>query len=176
MAADRGAADADGLGDLGGALAAPWPPPAEPVVTRPALHAITLRLDGGRATAATITRKCAVFHNALGYAAELGLLPANPLSQIAWRPPHPCAAGMAPGADDLTYLGSAVFRIMRTLQARDDLLRAMNRKQDIDIAEDALIALDTCLVFPMGALDAAARVAHRVLGLISSSRCPASRS
>jgi hypothetical protein len=108
---------------------------AEPVVARHALHAIT--------------RKRAVFHNALGYAAELGLLPANPLSQIAWRSPHPCAAGMAPGADDLTYLGSAVFqRIMRTLQARDDLLRAMNRKQDIDVAEDALIALDTCLVFP----------------------------
>src|SRR5260370_24570603 len=41
----------------------------------------------------------------------------------------------------------------------------LNRKQDIDVAEDALTALDTCLVFLMGALDAAARVAHRVLGL-----------
>jgi hypothetical protein len=59
---------------------------------------ITLQLDGGRAAAATITRKRAVFHNALGYAAELGLLPANLLSQIAWRPPHPGAARMAPGS------------------------------------------------------------------------------
>ena len=57
---------------------------AKPVAARHALHAITLRLDGGRAAAATITRKRAVFRNALGYAAELGLLPANPLSQIAW--------------------------------------------------------------------------------------------
>ena len=52
---------------------------AEPVVARHALHAITC--------------KRAVFRNAPGYAAGLGLLPANPVSQIAWRPPHPCAAG-----------------------------------------------------------------------------------
>ena len=65
-----------------------------------------------------------------------------------------------------TYLGGAVFqRITRVLQARDDLLRAMNCKQDNNVAEDALTALDVCLVFLMGALDAAARVAHRVLGL-----------
>ena len=72
--------------------------PAEPVAARPALHANTLRLDGGRAAAATITRKCAVFRNALGYAAELGLLPANPLSQIARRPPHPLRRGDGPGS------------------------------------------------------------------------------
>ena len=29
---------------------------------------------------------------ALGYVAELGLLLANPLTQVAWRPPHACAA------------------------------------------------------------------------------------
>jgi hypothetical protein len=41
----------------------------------------------------------------------------------------------------------------------------MNRRQDNDVAEDALIALDTCLIFLMGAMDATARVAHRVLSL-----------
>ncbi len=41
----------------------------------------------------------------------------------------------------------------------------MNRKQDNNVAEDALTALGICLVFLMGALDATARVAHRVLGL-----------
>ena len=71
---------------------------AEPVAARHALHAITLQLDGGGAAAATITCKRAVFRNAPGYAAGLGLLPANPLSQIAWRLPHHCAAGMAPGS------------------------------------------------------------------------------
>jgi hypothetical protein len=79
---------------------------------------------------------------------------------------HSEGRGQAADAHDLTYLGGAVFqRITRVLQARDDLLRAMNRKQDNNVAEDALTALDVCLVFLMGALDAAARVAHRVLGL-----------
>lgn len=72
----------------------------------------------------------------------------------------------ARGADELIYLGGAVFqRLTRTLQARDDLLRAMNMAQNHDVAESAVTALDTCLVFLMGALDAAARVAHYVLGL-----------
>ena len=79
---------------------------------------------------------------------------------------HAAAQGWTPDAHDLTYLGGAVFqRITRVLQARDDLLRAMNCKQDNNVAEDALTALDVCLVFLMGALDAAARIAHRVLGL-----------
>ena len=41
---------------------------ADPQVTRRALDAMTLRLDGTRAAAATITRKRAVFRNCLGYA------------------------------------------------------------------------------------------------------------
>jgi hypothetical protein len=45
----------------------------EPQVTRRALEALTLRLDGTRAAANTTTRKRAVFYNALGYAVELGL-------------------------------------------------------------------------------------------------------
>ena len=79
---------------------------------------------------------------------------------------HNDAQGFAPGPNNLTYLGGAVFqRIAGVLRARDDVLRAMNRKQDHEIAEDALTALDVCLVFLMGALDATARVAHHVLGL-----------
>jgi hypothetical protein len=57
-------------------------------VTRRALEALALRLDGTRAAATTITRKRAVFHGCLGYAAELGLLEANPLDRITWRPPR----------------------------------------------------------------------------------------
>jgi hypothetical protein len=41
----------------------------------------------------------------------------------------------------------------------------MNLRQDNDTADDALTALDTCLLFLMGAVDATARVAHVVLGL-----------
>ena len=63
-------------------------------VTRRALEALALRLDGTRAAATTITRKRAVFHGCLSYAAELGLLAANPLDHITWRPPRSsCSAG-----------------------------------------------------------------------------------
>jgi integrase len=61
---------------------------AGPQVTRRALDALTLRLDGTRAAATAITRKRAVFHDCLGYAAELRLLAANPLDRITWKPPR----------------------------------------------------------------------------------------
>ena len=60
---------------------------ADPLVLRPALDALTLRLDGRRAAANTITRKRAVFHGALGYAVETGLLESNPAGRISWRAP-----------------------------------------------------------------------------------------
>jgi hypothetical protein len=65
---------------------------ADPLVLRPALDALTLRLDGRRAAANTITRKRAVFHGALGYAVEAGLLgiqPGRP-DQLACPPSLPC--------------------------------------------------------------------------------------
>jgi hypothetical protein len=59
----------------------------DPRVTRQALDALAVRLDGRRAAANTIARKRAVFHNALGYAVELGLLEASPLGQHRRRTP-----------------------------------------------------------------------------------------
>jgi integrase len=59
-----------------------------PQVTRQALDALAVRLDRRRAAANTITRKRAVFHNALGYAVELGLLEVNPLGQFQRRTPR----------------------------------------------------------------------------------------
>ncbi len=64
----------------------------DPKVIRLALEALTLRLDGARAAATTITRKRAVFYNALGYAAELGLLASNPLDRIPWKRPRASGA------------------------------------------------------------------------------------
>ena len=48
---------------------------------------IRAALDGlcSPAAANTITRKRAVFHGALGYAVELGLLPANPVGLVRWH-------------------------------------------------------------------------------------------
>ncbi len=65
---------------------------SEPAVLRTALEALSLRLDGTRAAANTIIRKRAVLHGALGYAAEAGLLPDNPLDTIAWQVPQSSAA------------------------------------------------------------------------------------
>jgi hypothetical protein len=94
---------------------------------------------------------------------------ARELLPAAWRWFTACVAhDFGEGTDDLTYLGGAVLqRVARALRARDDLLRAMNCKQDNYVADDALTALDTCLVFLMGAVDAVARVAHLVLDLPS---------
>ena len=55
----------------------------EPRVIRAALDGLCTRLDGTPAAANTIGRKRAVFHGALGYAVELGLLPANPSAWCA---------------------------------------------------------------------------------------------
>jgi integrase len=74
-------------------LAAASPPLAaldDPAVIRAVLAACARTLDDRPAAAATGRRKRAVFHNALGYAVELGLLPANPVDKIQ-RKPAPAA-------------------------------------------------------------------------------------
>ena len=65
---------------------------SEPAVLRTALEALTLRLDGSRAAANTIIHKRVVLHLALGYAAEAGLLPDNPLDSMTWHVPQSSAA------------------------------------------------------------------------------------
>jgi hypothetical protein len=95
----------------GGALALPGLPAGQPA-RRPARHpgcldGLCTRLDGSLAAASTITRKRAVFHGALGYAVELGLLPANPTDLVSWRgttlppppPPAACKHQPNPGLD-----------------------------------------------------------------------------
>jgi hypothetical protein len=69
---------------------------SEPAVLRTALEALTFRLDGSRAAANTIIRKRVVLHGALGYAAEAGLLPDNPLDSIDWHVPQSSAASTPP--------------------------------------------------------------------------------
>jgi integrase len=64
----------------------------DPLVLRRALDTLTLRLDGSRAAANTISRKRAVFHGALGYAVETGLLDSNPTDSISWQPPKAATA------------------------------------------------------------------------------------
>lgn len=56
-------------------------------ITRGALDAIALRLDGKTAAAKTISRKRAVFYNALSYAVELERLEVNPIGRVQWHTP-----------------------------------------------------------------------------------------
>jgi integrase len=60
---------------------------SRPETARAALEAVATKLDGGRAAGRTVTLKRANVSNALNYAVELGLLGANPLRRISWKPP-----------------------------------------------------------------------------------------
>lgn len=44
-------------------------------------------MDGKAAAAATVSRKRAIFYNAVEYAVELGHLTGNPISSLKWRAP-----------------------------------------------------------------------------------------
>ena len=60
---------------------------------------------------------------------------------------------------------SVIQRIDRALEERDRLHAALNQKQNNDIRDEALVLLDTIVLWFMAAFDAAARVANRVLAL-----------
>jgi integrase len=65
---------------------------SDPRVIRAALDGLCVRLDGLPAAANTIRRKRAVFHGALGYAVELGLLTVNPMGKVRWHAPGAAVA------------------------------------------------------------------------------------
>lgn len=73
------------------------------------------------------------------------------------------------GDQDLQRISWALIqRVDRALQERDRLHAALNRKQNNDVRDEALVLLDTILLWFMSAFDVAARVADRVLGLSSN--------
>ena len=93
---------------------------SEPAVLRTALEALTFRLDGSRAAANTIIRKRVVLHGALGYAAEAGLLPDNPLDSTAWHVPQSSAAldpAVVASPEQVSALLDAVSRTHQQLTA-----------------------------------------------------------
>jgi integrase len=57
-------------------------------VVRRVLDALAVKLDGSAAAVTTTYRKRAVFYNALGYAVDLDLLPANPIDRVQWKAPE----------------------------------------------------------------------------------------
>ena len=90
----------------------------DPRVIRAALDGLCTLLDGSPAAPSTITRKRAAFHGALGYAVELGLLPANPISLVRWRAPR-AAVALSPA----TVASPAQVRaiLAQVAQARPEL-------------------------------------------------------
>ncbi|WP_329313731.1 hypothetical protein [Streptomyces sp. NBC_01262] len=71
---------------------------ADRMKVRAALDALTEKLDGKTAAASTIRRKRAIFHNALGYAVEAGLLSDNPLPNVQWKAPEQVEEGCVQGS------------------------------------------------------------------------------
>ncbi|MEV0408508.1 site-specific integrase [Actinoallomurus sp. NPDC050550] len=63
------------------------PEVAKPSNVRAALNALSRRLDGKPAAAATVARKRAVLHNAFEYAVELEEFARNPIGKVKWTPP-----------------------------------------------------------------------------------------
>jgi hypothetical protein len=100
------------------------------------------------------------------------LIGAREILPEAWRWFAACVQhSHAAGSDRLLHIGqSALQRVDRVLELRDQVHRALNQPQDNDVADDALVAFDSALVFLVGALDAAARVAHQVLEITGSAR------
>jgi len=92
---------------------------------------------------------------------------ARELLPEAWRWLAACTQrSHAAGDERPLYLGvSLLHRVERSLWARDDLHRASQRPQTGETSDLVLEALDRILLFLMGAVDAAARVAHIVLNL-----------
>ena len=82
-------------------------------------------------------------------------------------------AERAQASDDRRTIGlaQAMFgRLQQTLVARDEMYRALNRPQNSDVAFEALTAFDLAVLTLMGAVDASARLVHRLLDLAGKNR------
>ena len=116
----------------------------DPRVIRGALDGLCTRLDGSPAAANTIARKRAVFHGALGYAVELGLLPANPIGLVRWRTPKAAVAvspATVPGPGQVRTILAQVARNRPELAAFFGCLyyAALRPEEAVALRRDDLI-------------------------------------
>ncbi|WP_371625299.1 tyrosine-type recombinase/integrase [Streptomyces sp. NBC_01116] len=91
---------------------------ADRMHVRAALDALTKKLDGTTAAASTIRRKRAIFHNALGYAVDAGLLSQNPLPQVQWKAPEQVEEELDPATVPDPRQALALLDAVRTQSAR----------------------------------------------------------
>ena len=116
----------------------------DPRVIRAALDGLCTRLDGSPAAANTIARKRAVFHGALGYAVELGLLPANPSAWCAGarrEPPWPSARRLCASPAQVRAILAEVSRTRPELAAFFGCLyyAALRPEEAVALRRDDLI-------------------------------------
>jgi integrase len=117
---------------------------SDPRVIRAALDGLCTRLDGSPAAASTITRKRAMFHDAVGYAVELGLLPANPAGLVRWRAPRTAVAvspATVPSPAQVEVILAEVARIRPELSAFIGCLyyAALRPEEAVALRRDDLI-------------------------------------
>ncbi|MBL3665325.1 tyrosine-type recombinase/integrase [Streptomyces sp. M2CJ-2] len=91
---------------------------ADRMQVRAALDALTKKLDGTTASASTIRRKRAIFHNALGYAVDAGRLMDNPLPQVQWKAPEQVAEELDPASVPDPRQALALLGAVRTQSPR----------------------------------------------------------
>lgn len=92
---------------------------------------------------------------------------ARALLPSAWRWFAACVEhSTTTGDSGLLDIGESVLRrLTRALVVRDEVHADLCRAQGHDVADEVLAGVDEICILLMGALDAAARVAHRTLGL-----------
>ncbi|WP_329067739.1 hypothetical protein [Amycolatopsis sp. NBC_01480] len=94
------------------------------------------------------------------------LIGAHELLPASWRWYAACAKEVliGKGDDRLLYLAQSLLqRVQHALEARDAVHCTLNRPQNNDSTNTALSDLNTVAILLMGAVDAAARVAHLTL-------------
>lgn len=91
---------------------------------RTALDALTKKLNGETASASTIRRKRAIFHNAIVYAVDAGLLTENPLPGIQWKLPEPVEEEVDPACVPDPKQAARLLAAVREQSARGRRLAA----------------------------------------------------
>ena len=143
-----------------------WDVAAGVTICRPddALAALGLYL---RAQGAFLVTRSISFNRGLFYwVATRELLPAS------WRWLSACVQHSTfSGTGDLSALGSTLLeRVRCAVEARDRIHFSLNRPQNNDTHDSALLDLDVVLLMLMAAADVAARVVHLVLALPGDER------
>nr|MDT0518456.1 site-specific integrase [Streptomyces sp. DSM 41633] len=97
---------------------------SERMLARKALNACTKRLDGKTSAGSVITRKRAIFHQALGYAVDAELLAENPLHSLQWSAPERVDEQLDPTCVPGPQLAEQLLAGVRTQGARGRHLEA----------------------------------------------------